>query len=555
MSPIELLEPRMLLTAGALDRTFGNGGIVTTDLPGPTHVYASALAMQKDGKIVIAGNAVGAGNDIVITRLNPAGTPDPSFGAGGVVTVDFTSEYATARNVVIDAAGRILVSGTVQFELSVVRLHPDGRIDTSFGTGGKISFSGNYSGDAAPLAIQPDGKILIAAIGNADDAGLNVFRLDDRGRLDPSFASGGRLHDKFGDANSLGALAALPDGRFVLAGQTSPAGDQFTFVVRYTAAGKRDSTFAKTGLIVGNFFPVQSVINDIALSPEGKVLISARISDGYAVARFRADGAFDLTFGQRGIATIPVPGPEYLPSHIAVDGSGNIALVGRKATDNVTAPGTLALARLTAAGALDTSFDTDGIALLPLSLDASGSAAAFDVAFQADGKLVVAAPGDQSLLAARFTTSGALDPAFGRSGQATLAVPGHSNQSANAVAALPDGRILAAGSTGYAGLFDLTSATTGLLVRYQANGSLDPTFGNAGRVVSNLFPGNHEFLSVVILPTGKFLVGGSNGSGGFVARFNSNGTLDTTFGAGGKVITDSAVARMLLLKDGKLLVG
>jgi uncharacterized delta-60 repeat protein len=552
MQPIERLEPRLLLVAGALDPTFGAGGVVTTDVLAADHEFARGVAVQTDGKVVVAGAAGG----IVLARFNPGGSPDASFGSKGMVRETFGADDTTAWDVAVDSKGRILVSAASGYERLLVRFLPDGRLDPSFGSGGKVSFA--RGDDFAPVAVGAGDSVLVAAGAVDGGSGFDVYRFDDRGRADAAFADGGKLHvGEVGGSVAVTGLSVMADGRLAVAGESFFADHSTMFVARYGRDGTADASFAGTGRVQGNVFRAGSRVGQMAVGPDGKVLISARTPDGYAVARFRADGVFDRPYGARGVAAIG-GGPkaeDYANPRIAVDDRGGVALVGRRADDDLTRR--LLVARLTPAGALDTGFDGDGVALSPLSADGSIPSANFDVALQADGKVVVAAPGEHALQVRRYTTDGRPDGSFAGSGAAAIGSPGSSNQSINALAALPDGRILAAGETGYGNIIesDAYEGSIGLLVRYRADGSLDPTFGDGGRVVSNLFTDPHSFAAVVVLPSGKFLVGGERtGGGGFVARYDADGRLDTTFASGGKFTTDRGVRRMVVLGDGRILV-
>src|SRR5262249_50663383 len=127
--------------SGTLDPTFGTGGQVTTNFG--LSAGASSVALQPDGKFVVAGTIAQNGrNDFAVTRYNTDGTLDAGFGAGGKVTTDFFDGFDIGTGVVIQADGKIVVGGTVGTDpfadFGLVRYNPNGTLDTTFGTGGKV---------------------------------------------------------------------------------------------------------------------------------------------------------------------------------------------------------------------------------------------------------------------------------------------------------------------------------------------------------------------------------------------------------------------------------
>jgi uncharacterized delta-60 repeat protein len=182
---VEALEERTLLNNGTPDTSFGNGGMVTTDFAGGEN-QAFGLAVQPDGKLVAAGYAeVGAGDDIALARYNPDGSPDGGFGSGGQVTTDFGSTGNTARAVVVQPGGKILVGGDAELGgidgFVLARYDSAGKLDHGFGVDGIITT--NFAGGpdlAASVLLQTDGKIV--ATGSATVDGHKDFAL---ARYDP----------------------------------------------------------------------------------------------------------------------------------------------------------------------------------------------------------------------------------------------------------------------------------------------------------------------------------------------------------------------------------
>ena len=189
---------------GTLDRTFGIGGIVTTDFRGSSE-GASSVAVQADGKLVAAGasDVNGNGSDFALVRYNSNGGLDTSFGAGGFVTADFGSPWEAATALALQSDGKIVVAGftVVSFaDFALARYNTNGTLDTTFGAGGKvITDFGAVSSQAFAVAVQPDGKIVAAGYANIDgNEDFALVRYNSNGALDTSFGTGGRVTTDFG---------------------------------------------------------------------------------------------------------------------------------------------------------------------------------------------------------------------------------------------------------------------------------------------------------------------------------------------------------------------
>ncbi len=272
-----------------------------------------------------------------------------------------------------------------------------------------------------------------------------------------------------------------------------------------------------------------------------------------------APGELDATFGMSGYVATPFSTDELaLAKGVAVQSDGKIVVVGFVIVSNGSA---FALARYTASGILDATFGTAGLVTTDLILGLRDEANA--VALQADGKIVavgVAGLGDNAnsdFALVRYNADGSLDSSFGSGGIVTTDFTGTSEE-ANNLAIQPDGKIIAVGSTrGF-------KSTDFALARYNGDGSLDTTFGSGGLITSTFAGGTVGPNAVVLQPDGKIIVCGgiftdspSTGVDFALARYRSNGTLDTTFGTGGLVtshITNKDVfADVALLPDGRII--
>jgi uncharacterized delta-60 repeat protein len=270
---------------GSLDSTFGSGGKTTAAIgSGDDRIYAGAL--QPDGKIVVAGSSVGATTfrDFVVARFNANGTPDSSFGSGGHVVTDFDSGYDDAYDLLLQPDGKLVAVGTAENAAGIrdffalARYLGNGSLDTSFGSGGKVTTAVGASYDEArAAALQPDGKIV--AGGDSYMGSRNIFalaRYNGNGSLDQSFASGGKLTTVVGtDLESVLDLALQPDGKVLAAGYADPGsggGSDFA-LVRYNADGSLDQGFGAGGKVIAGLSSRSDTARAMVLQPDGKIVL------------------------------------------------------------------------------------------------------------------------------------------------------------------------------------------------------------------------------------------------------------------------------------------
>jgi len=389
------------LHAGDLDPTFGTGGRVTTDfgaLDAPT-----ATAIQPDGKIVVVGDTDNPPDDsFAVARYNADGSLDSSFGSGGKVTTDFGGTgFAFASAVGIQPDGRIVVAGSSRIapsgamSFALARYDTDGSLDASFGAGGKATTVVGATSFANAMAIQPDGKIVVAgssspAIGSIQ-VSFALARYDTDGSLDASFGADGTLTTTFlppftGQA-SAHAIALQPDGKIIAAGEVGAGEGHSAGVVRYTSNGSLDASFG-TGGTTTTSVGVLNGAAAVALQPDGKIIIVGftlknldRDSlDQWLLVRYDTDGSPDSSFGSGGTVIGPANLDE-ATSGIAIQHDGKIVVAGNITTASLATD--IGLRRYNTDGSLDTSFGTGGTVVGGAGFDPA-------VALQADGRIVVA---------------------------------------------------------------------------------------------------------------------------------------------------------------------
>ena len=186
---------------GELDPTFGAGGKTTVDFGGSDAGFA--VAIQTDGKIVVAGGSLDGDYDFAVVRHNTDGSLDTGFGSSGKVTTDFGgSEIAHA--VAIDANDNILLAGNVVGGFGVVRYTTDGNLDTCFGSGGLAIADLGPGDEANAMAIQTNGKIVVVGhTGSLGNVNIAMARYNNDGSLDATFGAGGKVVSDFEAASSL----------------------------------------------------------------------------------------------------------------------------------------------------------------------------------------------------------------------------------------------------------------------------------------------------------------------------------------------------------------
>jgi uncharacterized delta-60 repeat protein len=301
------------LRDGGLDPSFGHGGKVVLPV-GTRNDAVRALAVQPDGRILLAGGSDqgSRGVDFAVMRLLPDGQPDPGFGNGGSFVHDFFGGTDRARALALMADGRIVVGGesysgsAAGLDFALLRLHPNGTLDTSFGDGGRVVTavkSGGASELIRGLALPViDGEPHILAVGGEGD--FIAVRYRANGALDSAFGAGGKVVGLFNASiGSARAVTLLPSGEAVLIGHI---GHRFA-AARLTAGGQLDIHFGVGGrfekALVNNWNEATAVVQQA----DGKLVIGGwayagvGTSGDFAAIRLTAGGQLDTAFGDAGV--------------------------------------------------------------------------------------------------------------------------------------------------------------------------------------------------------------------------------------------------------------
>ncbi len=389
------------------DTAFGTNGDVVVTM-GSTGSQANAVAVQSDGKIVVAGavSSAATADDYAVVRLNADGTLDTGFGTGGGVTKDFSGLNDDAYAVVVQADGGIVVGGEStdgsSFKFKLIRYDSDGNVDTSFGSSGIVTTDPGGSGASLrALALQPDGKLVAAGYrygGSPVTYDYVLARYNHDGSLDSGFGTNGLVITPLGNNNDYDvALALQADGKIVIASgyRTASMTDADFLIARYNADGSLDTSGFNAGAVGSPgagllAVDLQSGSDDyalgVAVQPDGGIVAAGRTTDGshissYGLVRANADGTVDTTFGTGGVA---ITDSNAFAHAVLVQPNGKIVAAGET---NNGADSDFSMFRYDAAGA------ATGGAVLAVG---SGGDVIRALAAQPDGGLV----------AAGFSTSG-----------------------------------------------------------------------------------------------------------------------------------------------------
>jgi uncharacterized delta-60 repeat protein len=402
----------------------------------------------------------------------------------------------------------------------------DGDLDPTFGTDGKVLTDFDQSTDIAnAVAIQADGKLVVVGTTYRDNdfstEDFAIARYNSDGTLDKTFGVGGKVQTDFPNLAAVASSVVVqPDGKIVVAGGAFPL---FTFlgdfkVVRYNSDGSLDTSFGDGG-VVTTTFPEGSYAFDVALQDDGKIIAAGTVfvdfnpgessNTDFALARYNPDGTPDATFGNGGQVSTDFLGLEDDSFSILIQPDGKIVAVG-SANDPATFYD-FAAVRYLNNGTIDATFGDAGKVHTDLgdqNFDRARSAA-----LQPDGRIVAAGfaisqnGGVQNFAVTRYTASGVLDTSFGAGGVTQIDF-GSCCQSANKVLLQPNGKII---TVGYANTE--SSDSDFLLARLTSDGSLDSTFGAGGKVRTSFGDLNGGANGAVLQTDGKIVAVGFQATG------------------------------------------
>lgn len=385
----------------------------------------------------------------------------------------------------------------------------------------------------------------------------SLFGGIDPGDLDISFGSGGIVITNLGGTDRIeGDVVIQPDRKIIGSGRTSvgPNSDNFA-LVRYNPDGTLDHSFGESGIIITDFGGDDESFA-LVLQFDGKILAGGKTTtgpnpDNFGLIRYHADGNIDLSFGDNGfVVTDFGAGSEQINALIVQKNDNKIIAIGNTAVG--PNPRNLAVVRYNPDGSIDTMFGTNGVTIV----DSGAADVHSSVALQEDNKIVTvgtATGGVSSIMLARLNSDGTRDLTFGNNG---IVLTNLSSATDTGV-----GIVLQANEKIIVGGYTNTSPNQFALARYNSDGTLDGSFGQNGIVTSE---NTRRALGISMQIDGKILITGFGDIGPPVnniitARYNKNGTLDTSFGQAGVVFTSinrfDAGFDIVVQADGKIVVG
>lgn len=398
------------------------------------------------------------------------------------------------------------------------------------------------------------GLQLLMVIGTCVILGAPVALAAD-GDLDTSFSTDGMFHYSMGPGHDQGYGVTLgPDGTIYVVGVAGNTNDDIA-VSRLTAAGAIDTSFSLDGKDTINFLWGNDEARDVAVQPDGKVVVvgSSIIDtlDNFVVLRLASIGGLDTSFHTNGYHHINF-GNDSFARAVAIQDDGKIVVVGFV---EFTSDVDIAVARFNTNGTLDTTFSSDGM----LTYDAAwGYAEAWDVAIQSDGKILVAGWQQvdtiREFLVLRYNSNGSKDTSFNSFGYTGTHFG--SNSYGRALVVQGDGKIVVAGTVEQSTDKDIAVA------RFNSNGSIDTSFSTDGRLTYDGIWGWDQGWDVALQADGKIIVAGSvtvdTIEEFWLLRYTAAGVLDTSFGgygyAGMHFGNDSYGQAVAVQSDGKIVI-
>lgn len=578
---------------GTFDNTFGIEGKVITDYYNlfPNQNFSgniTALKLQNDGKIVVIGVLTGlnlAANHTILSRYNSDGSLDSGFGINGIVFIDYFYSYSNQNTLLIQPDGKIIIGDinrifinptTTYSDFKIHRYNNDGSIDDTFGTDGvTITSFGNGFSSTNCIALQPDGKIIVAGgfSTTSNVYKIAIARYTSSGVLDTSFDTDGKVLTSLGASTQSIAyhVSVQNDGKILVAGNTYPitGASIGLFIAKYNSNGSLDTSFDTDGFAINNYSASYlEQIRSILVQPDGKIVTTHFVNyyeivntTDYVTRRFNTDAANDASFGSNGKVTTAVANGYNLANAVALQPDGKIVVAGYS-YENPNVKTEVSVVRYTSNGNLDTSFSNDGMLTSPVE---SSNDDLSIVLVQPDDKLIAvgtkknyATNGElfSDIILSKYNANGSLEPSFGNEGKVTSSFGQNLNRIIGAIVQ-PDGSIVLANS--YTTFLDSTQHSE--LIKYHNNGNIDTNFGSNGKLSTN------PLVGLISQADGKIIflevtTNNQNNTVFTVKRYHNNGTADASFNTDGgldlienlNVLSNTIGKNIAIQNDGKIVL-
>jgi len=354
------------------------------------------------------------------------------------------------------------------------------------------------------------------------------------GALDYSFGSSGKVITDFGLTNDYGYdLAIQSDGKIIVVGKTYQGTNYDIAIARYNTNGTLDNTFGYGGLIVKDLQNYDDIGQAVILQPDGKILIAGTTFNGsfirdFCLLRYNSNGTPDNSFGVNGAVTADIGNIFEYATSIDLQPVGKI-IVGGYSANNLNNTD-FAIVRFNSNGSIDNTFGSNGIVKTAIG---SGNDDLYSIKIQSDGKILAAGAtnsGTSDFCLVRYNSDGSLDNSFGTNG---IVITDFDNRydRATSIQIQPDGKILVGG------IAEITNSNMDFAcVRYNSEGTLDNTFGSGGKVTKNIMTVNDYCYKLILQNDGKIILSGYSDNAYALFRINSNGSTDYSFGGGSGMV-------------------
>jgi uncharacterized delta-60 repeat protein len=554
------------LPDGTIDNSFGNNGIVYTDISALSSDVLVKIELLPDGRIV-AGGMSNEPNSyypfVSLARYMPDGKPDSSFSDDGVYFGKFLL-YAYVTDMQVHPNGKILVAARDgSWDMQLLVFNSDGSPDNTFSL---QQVNPNVVFKTQGVAWLPDGKILAAGYGSPDgnSTGAYIFlaRFFPDGAIDSSFAIDG-LRQITHDAHLAGMvnMRLSPDSTQVylsLLHSVTPYDTSRVVMMRFDTDGNADSSFGVNGIrslptVTGNF--VTEGNNRFVLQPDGKLLFTGITKNDFGVNQFSAlrlltDGNVDNSFGVNAILPGIASGTRHAPAVTLVQPDGKIITAGYELANGIH---WLALTRNLSNGAVDNSFNGGNMRILAIGSSARHDEVGLDIRIQPDGKILAAGIAGNHLFSSavvsKYYPDGKRDSAFGTHGLSYTSISPVPGQHTNYFSPFSRRHFLSMANDAQGNIFVLTTGTNLFqrrnalsLIKLKPDGSPDSSFSNFGRKDFNTSETQDDYpVGLVIQADGKPVVAAAtwgndpdlDSSYISLLRLKTDGSVDSSFGTAG----------------------
>ena len=576
---------------GSRDASFGNNGVVVNKIESfnlGTNIYTSIYAIQvlNDGKILTYGYRginEQTGN-VLLSKYNADGSKDNSFGNNGFVDPGM-SPLTSGIPFVIQSDNKIVVLGyqinnaTNATAFLLERYNEDGSLDNSFGSNGQVLTTfGFLQNFPSRLALQTDGKILACGNGSAGSGNARILlaRYNTDGTLDNTFDGDGKVAATLSGSNNPLFLSVAPNGKIRTAGYVGIAGSNNFSIVQFNSNGSIDLTFDGDGRTLAPFDANDNsyIVNSVSQQADGKLVVNTQTLDAgpfgiggdFLTRRYNSDGTVDLSFGNNGqVITSIQPGGSHIPKCNIVQGDSKILVAGYSSFADLN------VLRYNINGTLDNSFNEDGIT--SEKVESSNDNGRILVK-ENNGKLlligtkknrIINTLGSSDIAIAKYNQDGSLDDSFGVNGKSTLILDQQVNTPRKA-ALQPDGKILVLNEYS-----NFASSNNGHeVIGFNSDGSLDSSFGINGKVSisTSSFSSSFSSLSALhvredggffVINHGYSPIDNSEPFALYITSFSSDGSVNTNFGNGGTAYQEGLFVsgvdpEIAVQPDGKIII-